>query len=203
MFSQYSQNDEEAFLVHHFAGKTGKLLDIGAFDGVGMSNTRRLIELGWAGVLVEAHWGNFTTLCQNHKGFEERVTLVCAALAPKAGLRKLWVDLHANRAWSTTLSDDLKNIGSIMVPSSLVTMVSCITMADLWPLGPYDLISMDAEWEDFEILKSQPQEAWRQVPMLCVETRHPTERAAVKQFMQTIGFAIVHETKENMICQRQ
>jgi FkbM family methyltransferase len=198
----YSQNDEEEFLVKHFAGRTGKLLDIGAFDGMTMSNTRRLLELGWQGVLVEAHWGNFQTMCDNNKGFESRLTMVCAALAPERGLRKLWVDRYEDRHWSTTISDDLKNSGSIMDPSPMVTMVGCISMEDLWPLGPYDLISMDAEWEDFAILKSQPKELWRTVPVLCVETRHLTERIEVKEFMRTIGFAIVHETTENIICQR-
>ncbi len=198
----YSQNDEEAFLVKLFAGKTGRLLDIGAYDGIEMSNTRRLIELGWSAVLVEAHWGNFQTLCQNNRGFESRVTLVCAALAPKSGLRRLWVDTHPNRQWSTTLSDDLKNSGSVMAPSSMLTMVSCITMDDLWPLGPFDLISMDAEWEDFDILKSQPAEAWRQVPVMVVETRSPSERPAVVEFLNRIGFSVIYQTKENLIIRR-
>jgi hypothetical protein len=30
----YSQNDEERFIVDFFAGRTGRFLDIGAFDGV-------------------------------------------------------------------------------------------------------------------------------------------------------------------------
>lgn len=197
----YSQNDEEAFLEKFFTGKTGRFLDIGAYNGIEMSNTRRLLELGWQGVLVEAHWGNFTSLCGNSQVFGDRVTLVCAALAPKAGLRKLWVDTTPERFWSTTLSEDLVRSGSVMSPSRQLTLVSCITMDSLWPLGPYDFISMDAEWEDFEILVSQG-DAWKQVPILCVETRSPTERISVIAFLQSKGFAVIYETKENMICQR-
>ncbi len=199
----YSQNDEEEFLIKHFAGKKGRFLDIGAFDGMTMSNTRRLLELGWSGVMVEAHWGNFSLLCRNHLEFTDRATLICAALAPKAGLRRLWVDLHEDRSWSTTINDDLKNSGSVMVPSKMLTLVNCITMDSLWPLGPYDLVSMDAEWEDFEILKSQPSEAWRQVPVLCVETRSPEERPEVQRFLRSIGFLTIYESKENIIVQRQ
>jgi len=201
--TMYSQNDEEEFLVKLFAGKPpGRFLDIGAYDGITMSNTRRLLELGWSGVLVEAHWGNFESLCQNCKDFSDRATLVCAALAPKAGLRRLWVDLYEDRSWSTTINDDLKNSGSVMDPSKLLTMVSCITMDDLWPLGPYDLISMDAEWEDFAIIKSQTMEAWRSASVICVEVRSPEERPNVKAFLRLMGFFAVHETKENLIVER-
>lgn len=199
----YSQNDEEEFLVNLFAGRKGRFLDIGAFDGVTMSNTRRLLELGWQGVMVEPHWGNFEMLYRNHLDYGDRTTLICAAVAPKPGLRRLWVDLHHDRKWSTTINDDLKNSGSVIEPSNTMTLVSCITMDDLWPLGPYDLISMDAEWEDFEILKSQPFEAWKQTRVICVETRSPEERPNMKAFLRQMGFFCVHETKENLIVQRQ
>lgn len=47
----YSQLDEERVIVDWFRDKpVGKYLDIGAWDGIEMSNTRRLAELGWAGV---------------------------------------------------------------------------------------------------------------------------------------------------------
>jgi len=200
----YSQNDEEEFLVKLFADRPpGRFLDVGAYDGIDMSNTRRLLELGWHGVMVEAHWKNFQFLCQNCQSHIDRSTLVCAALAPRAGLRRLWVDLFADRSWSTTINDELKQSGSVMVPSEMVTLVSCITMDDLWPLGPFNLISMDAEWEDFAILKSQPAEAWRTASVICVEVRSPEERPAVKAFLRTMGFFPMHETKENLIVQRQ
>src|SRR5262245_12533077 len=43
----YSQNDEEGIIAGYFGGRTGTLLDIGAYDGVSFSNSRRLIESGW------------------------------------------------------------------------------------------------------------------------------------------------------------
>src|SRR5262249_30227089 len=49
----YSQNDEESIITGYFGGRAGNLLDIGAYDGVSFSNSRRLIELGWSGALVE------------------------------------------------------------------------------------------------------------------------------------------------------
>lgn len=49
----YSQNDEEAIIMRYFANRTGRLLDIGAADGMTNSNSLALIERGWRAVLVE------------------------------------------------------------------------------------------------------------------------------------------------------
>lgn len=50
----YSQNAEDLFVLNHF-GYTfkGTLLEIGANDGVTLSNSRLLIEHGWKAHLVE------------------------------------------------------------------------------------------------------------------------------------------------------
>ena len=44
----YSQNNEEQVILDYFGNKIGNLLDIGANDGITLSNSRKLIELGWA-----------------------------------------------------------------------------------------------------------------------------------------------------------
>lgn len=49
----YSQNNEEDVILGYFYGKSGRFLDIGAFDGIRMSNTRALVDRGWGGVYVE------------------------------------------------------------------------------------------------------------------------------------------------------
>ncbi len=49
----YSQNNEEEVVAGYFAGRTGRVLDIGANDGVTFSNSRALLLAGWSGVLLE------------------------------------------------------------------------------------------------------------------------------------------------------
>ncbi len=49
----YSQNNEEQIIIEYFKDFKGHLLDIGANDGLTLSNSRKLIELGWTGDLVE------------------------------------------------------------------------------------------------------------------------------------------------------
>jgi FkbM family methyltransferase len=52
--SYYSQFGEDRDLEGRFQGRTGYFLDIGAADGVSFSNTLRLEQLGWHGLLIEA-----------------------------------------------------------------------------------------------------------------------------------------------------
>lgn len=72
MKAVYSQNNEEQFILEFFKGKLGTFLDIGANDGVTLSNTRAIALLGWKGVLVEPSPGAFLRLKDNYremKGF--------------------------------------------------------------------------------------------------------------------------------------
>lgn len=199
----YSQNDEERFVLEFFGTQTGKFLDIGAFDGIDMSNTRRLLEHGWEGVFIEPMWTSFTKLCQNCEPFKDKVKLVCAAVSYKRRLAKLWVDTAPGRIWSTTVNDDLLKLGSVAAPSDLQTFVACITMDDLWPFGPFDFISMDSEWEDFQILTTQPAKAWQSAKLICIEKRGPEEGVKMKEHFAQIGFSVGYETKENLLVHRQ
>lgn len=51
----YSQNQEEKYILNHFKDKQGTFLDLGAYNGKELSNSRALVELGWAGCCVEPH----------------------------------------------------------------------------------------------------------------------------------------------------
>jgi len=52
----YSQNGEDFLLWSLFKGrKSGFYIDIGAFDGIHLSNSYYFEKNGWDGVCVEAH----------------------------------------------------------------------------------------------------------------------------------------------------
>jgi hypothetical protein len=114
-----SQYGEAAYILDRFAGRTGRFLDIGAFDGKTFSNTWPLAELGWSGVCVEPSPPAFCHLMRTYEG-NDRVTLINAAIAPTSALpdafarfkagpfreilipRLGWIDLYAALAvrWS-------------------------------------------------------------------------------------------------------
>lgn len=197
--SYYSQNDEERFILEFFGNHTGRFLDVGAFDGVDMSNTRRLLERGWSGVLVEPMWRNFEALRQNCLAYTHHVMLVLAAVSSTRKLTNLWVDDTPDRKWSTTINLGLLEFGSVIKPNPMQTLVPAITMDELWPLGPFDFISLDAEWEDFDILLSQPRAAWATAKLISIEPRSLDQRANMKNIFEGWNFRVVYETPENLL----
>lgn len=78
-YNAYSQGGEDGVLQAIFSvirPENEWCLECGAADGIFFSNTRRLIENGWRGILIEAEEATFNRLCANNEGFGERVTCV-------------------------------------------------------------------------------------------------------------------------------
>ena len=71
----YSQNLEQQYITEYFKDKVGKFIDIGAFHVSQLSNTKRLVELGWSGVLVEADPKNFNPIAEFYKD-NENITVL-------------------------------------------------------------------------------------------------------------------------------
>ncbi len=62
----YSQNGEDCLLREFFdPTKKGYFVDIGAFDGIHLSNSYAFEQLGWKGICVEAHPEYFSLLKKN------------------------------------------------------------------------------------------------------------------------------------------
>src|ERR1035437_2412175 len=62
-----SQNNEAEIIINYFNGFVGNLLDIGANNGMDLSNSYDLIKLGWSAILVEPGTATFDRLQYLHK----------------------------------------------------------------------------------------------------------------------------------------
>lgn len=150
MFSQY---EEEKYILEGVGSEPGRFLDIGAFDGKTFSNTYRLVELGWSGLLVEPSIEAFSALLALHGG-NDKLTLVHAAVGLERCLVKLW---NSPDAVSTTCQahyDRWKQAthfsGCFYVPQ--------ITLADIFNQfgGPFHFINIDTEGTSADLFLSLP-----------------------------------------------
>jgi len=66
--SDHSQWGEQKIILDFFGDYVGRFLDLGAFDGIGGSNSRGLTDRHWSGVCVEASPFTFQRLVSNHAG---------------------------------------------------------------------------------------------------------------------------------------
>ena len=67
---RYSQSNEQDYILEYFKGKIGTFADVGANDGMTLSNTRALAELGWRGIFVEPSPKAFDRLKKNYDGLK-------------------------------------------------------------------------------------------------------------------------------------
>lgn len=73
---RYSQNGEEGILkecIKRMGLKTGTIAEFGAHNGIYCSNSRKLIEDGWKGILIEPDGSLFDGLQENNKYFDSKV----------------------------------------------------------------------------------------------------------------------------------
>jgi hypothetical protein len=76
----YSQSGEEGLLLRimEILGKeAGLCCEFGAWDGIHLSNTRRLMEHGWRGLMIEAESSRFQDLLKTYPQ-SSKATCVCA-----------------------------------------------------------------------------------------------------------------------------
>ena len=199
----YSQYDEEPIILEFFAGQTGRFLDIGAYDGMRMSNTRALAELGWEGLCIEPNPVLFAKL--NALYGHGPVKTLCALVWPFPEIRTLHWNVDG---LSTCIANVFESLVDAGVAFSSVSYAPTVTPAMIAPLGPWDFVTIDAEGSDLEIVRhGGPILAGAK--LLCVEKHLPAswsqdpERSRIAEACASHGFrTIVGETAGNLILTR-
>lgn len=191
----YSQNQEEAVITAYFGSQTGRLLDIGSHDGVNLSNSRKLLENGWSGVLVEPSPTVFDKLLENTTEMQERVSLWNTAVAVQSSV----VDFTDSMGdYISTLSQEHLNKWSAHL-NWRKFKVKTVTVAELLEAEgmQYDFITIDVEGTNWEILKALPNEVLESARMVCIE--YDQWMTAMKNYLSPFGFKVIHQNGENLI----
>lgn len=199
----YSQNDEEEILLKHLGSSNGTLLDIGANDGMTLSNSLALIERGWSAVLVEPAKTPFLKLSELHKN-NPRVELVNLAIATQNGEMKFYSSgTHLNTGdtdlLSTLCESELSRWAETddKFTESVVNAVDFKTFLANSNFKKFDLILIDAEGLDYDIL-TQINLDEVCCSMLVVETNNKDEEKYI-EYCSTFNFKPIHKTYQNLI----
>jgi len=204
-----SQNEEEKVILEYFdrgymqahlSNGKGSFIDIGANDGVTLSNTRALAERGWLGVLVEPSPSAFAKLKENYKD-KEGFYFYPFALGVTNGKVKMWDSgTHLNKGDTGLLStlvdaDKAKWEKSTQFTEIEVQCFRWKTFLNRLKLKSFDFISLDAEGLDYEILK---QIDLRETSLICVEFNGDAN-LKLEFDKLCIGFKLVYTSPENLI----
>ena len=194
----FSQNDEEAKIGEYFKDFKGRFLDVGAHDGVQLSNTWKLVLNGWSGVDVEACPMLIESLLANMKGRDVKV--VNAAI----GLTRSLVSFKTSG----------KSFGATMVDANVEKWKKELNFTEIfvapvtWEVlfqshpPPYHFISIDCEGMSESLVASLASAFTADfigVKAICVE-KDPGDHKNMDHLMTTWWkMRKYHETSENVI----
>lgn len=170
----YSQYGEENVILSFFENKKkGKLVDIGAADGIKNSNSRCLIEqFDWTGILVEPHptfYNQLEKLYANNKN----IILKNIAVYNKIGVMPFYAygfDNHEPAQVSTlseTFKDKVSTIYGDKYEKSISVNVDTLENV-LKENVNCDFLSIDCEGVDMDVLHSNNWSKYRP-SLICVE----------------------------------
>jgi FkbM family methyltransferase len=215
----YSQNNEEKFIVDYFSGHIGVFMDIGGFHPFQLSNTRKLYELGWKGIYLEASLICFDSFVKEYNN-DDRITLFNKAVVSNDNNAEKIVLFESNGdAVSTTSPEHVskwQKSGIIYKPVEVET-IKTSKLENLYPV--VDFLSIDVESTNFEIFSSFTDSYISNVKMLCIEHDSPIYDITSPTEMQiqnwinnnlepaksiysrvvSLGFNTLHINQENVI----
>ena len=200
----YSQCGEQKYLLEYFEGVTGRFLDVGAYDGENLSNTRALYELGWTGACVEPSPLGFNKL-QNLYKDDSNIILVQKALSTSneemdfyEGYQKMEDGIDIGNACST-LNKENREFWEKRDLTFKTIQVMAINWGRLLDIVGTDFkfINIDIEGTSLEALRNLPLPRLSHLECICVE--HDYKFQDVMQYALEIGFYGMKVTACNVI----
>lgn len=190
----YSQNKEEG-VINSLFGDRGRFLDVGAFDGKTFSNTLRLYERGWSGVLIEPSPLAFAGLKKQYAG-SERVELVNAAITKEDGQIKFY-ESCGDAVSSTELAHKEKWEKGYGSKFTEVTVQGLSWMSIFNKYGnDFNFVNLDTESTNLELLKCFPL-AECPAPCMCIE--HDSKIGDMMDILIPYGYRVVYQSGENIV----
>lgn len=188
----------------------GTVLDLGANDGVFLSNSRVFIENGWKGFLVEAGREPYKRLSNLYSSSNFPVTLIPFAISTENGFTTFYES-------GSLISDSDCGLVSSIVPTeterwrnagtrfesyqveckTFDTIFNSAEITDYNPNLSFDFISIDIEGMDYQIL-TQIDLTKYSCKCLCVEF-NGIEKQKYVDYAGSHGMVLIHENPENLI----
>ena len=162
----YSQGYEELYLIDYFQYTTnGILVDIGAADGIRNSNSRRLIEQGWSGLLVEPNKKNYNKL-KDLYNLNTNIILENVGCSSETNINQIfYIDKNDEHEQLSTFSYDqsvkCKNLYNCGFVEDKITLYNTTELLLKHNIKNINFLSIDTEAFDSNVFKKvdlQPKE---------------------------------------------
>ncbi|MCB1671549.1 MAG: FkbM family methyltransferase [Gammaproteobacteria bacterium] len=187
-FKGYSAQDLIAYLYFH--GKpNGFFVDIGAYDGVEISNTWLLEQLGWSGICIEPIPEIFALLDRNRNCSKYNVA-VSSLAAGEAGFVKVSERLGLSglqQQMPERIRKGLEKQGLELEQVTVKTMTFGEIMRNHPQVGLVDFLSIDVEGAELDVLESIDFERFR-FRLITIENN--AGRAVLQDTLERRGYRL-------------
>lgn len=170
----------------------GVVVDVGAHDGVSISNSFAfIVHHGWRGILIEPLPEAYAKLVGVHAS-RENVVCINAACGEQAGTAELYIGPDGREGQMSTLSTDPIFHGN---PRTETIHVDVFTLTDLLDRygAPADisLLSVDTEGTDYDVLCGLDFSRFR--PRIVISEEHPSnpdKHRGKYELLQAEGYSL-------------
>lgn len=202
----YSQHGEDYLLWEFFEHrKSGVFVDVGAFDGVHLSNTYMLEQQGWCGICVEPH-PKYAEICAANRPGSKCVNVACThttceAVSFFADEMGLLSSLEAGAEKSKDIQSRYENRGVHYTGLDEIT-VPAMRLDDV--LAKYlndddgiDVLSVDVEGHEVGVLKGFDSERWRP-RVIVIEANKDKVRREIDEHLGSSGYLFARRLGVNL-----
>ena len=153
---RYSQYGQDTFFALLFDGEPGFFVDVGARDGINISNTYLLEKrYGWKGICIEPHSGFYRRLVKNRQS----LNLQCAVA--DVGAEKSTLEFaqwrRGARGHSGLVSVDYRHTGLLEQAKHEVVTVDVYSLEAIFEengVQVVDLLDVDVEGAEYSVVRS-------------------------------------------------
>jgi hypothetical protein len=167
---------DREWIDQHFAGRVGRFLELGAFDGRTHSKTLGLVEAGWSGVMVEGNARVFLRLLEEH-GRNQRIQLLHAVVTPDGGISAWWDNVAGSGGETSTVSHAHVDYWTQRGGEFRRYFTGTIALANLLEFTEldFDFLLVDVEGITPQILAALPLERMTRAEVICAEKQGGNE----------------------------
>lgn len=194
MKKYYGQFDTDKVIESYFPGqKTGRCIEVGAYDGIKGSNSKYFEDLGWETICIEPNPFIFPALWENRNGRCLNIAVDCFdGIRPfnvydfKSGIQSSLSSLKTDPRLIEDYGDAIEKTTPVEV--------AVFQLGVIIPLSYIDFISIDTEGTEMNVLMGC--QLHRQKPkLLVVENNYADE--VMRSYLRQYGYKLDQRYKVN------
>lgn len=197
----YQSNEHE--IIEKYFGNlnfNGLVVDVGAYDGITYSNSRRLIEdYGWKAILIEPNKNSFNSMTSKYSD-NDNVTTINIGVNSEEGFLDFFIESNDGPGCTflSSSKDKFQKVYNTVFESC--EPVECKKLVNILDENNCDrninYLSIDTEGMDYEVVRSMDLSKYF-VDLISVEYVHIDKKKLIN-FMSNQGYKVYSENDCNL-----